>query len=48
MGMQNNKCPFCGSDKIVKAGRGMVADFVVTQRYLCKVCRKYTVKPMKG
>jgi len=40
------KCPHCGSDKLVKAGKGMVSGYSVAQRYLCKVCRRSTTKPV--
>lgn len=39
------KCPYCGSDRIVKAGNGVVAGYKVVQRYQCQDCHRTTTKP---
>lgn len=39
------ECPKCGSKKMVKGGFDYRKDGAV-QRYYCKGCHKYTVKPI--
>jgi len=40
-------CPFCGSPKIRKAGFGK-SSTGRHQRYECRVCRRFTIKPGQG
>jgi len=45
--MEMMKCPFCGSDKMVKHGHGTTAGFKVAQRWQCKECKRSTTRPIK-
>jgi len=42
------KCPFCGSVKLRKAGFTKDRQNKRHQRYECKKCRRFTMKPKKG
>ena len=40
------KCPHCGSNKLTKHSKGIVAGFKLATRYHCKSCGKHTTKPI--
>jgi len=39
------KCPRCNSDKLIKAGKDYIKSGAL-QRYHCKNCNMYTIKPI--
>jgi transposase-like protein len=41
------RCPNCGSDQVVRAGKYNRGPKGLEQRYLCKGCRKFTTKPIQ-
>lgn len=41
------RCPNCGSDHLVKAGKYNRGQKGVEQRYLCKSYHKFTTKPVQ-
>lgn len=47
MAGEHGRCPNCGSDRVVKAGRYKRGPNGVEQRYLCNACRKFTTKPIR-
>jgi transposase-like protein len=47
MAGEYGRCPNCGSDHVVKAGKYNRGERGVEQRYLCKSCYKFTTKPVQ-
>lgn len=47
MAGEHGRCPNCGSDRVVKAGKYRRGPNSVEQRYLCNACRKFTTKPIQ-
>ena len=47
MAGEHGRCPKCGSDRVVKAGKYDRGGKGMEQRYLCKDCRKFTTKPVQ-
>ena len=41
------RCPNCGGDRVVKAGKYNRGEKGLEQRYLCKDCHKFTTKPVR-
>lgn len=46
--MKKLKCPFCTSNRMVKAGRLRSYGGYNKQRYLCNNCHRVTVKPKRS
>lgn len=47
MAGEHGRCPNCGSDRVVKAGRYNRGEKGLEQRYLCKDCHKFTTRPVR-
>jgi transposase-like protein len=47
MAGEHGRCPNCGGDHVVKAGKYNRGLKGVEQRYLCKGCHKFTTKPIQ-
>jgi len=47
MAGEHGRCPNCGSDRVVKAGKYNRGEKGLEQRYLCKDCHKFTTKPVR-
>jgi len=47
MAGEHGRCPNCGSDRVVKAGKYNRGQKGVEQRYLCKDCHKFTTRPVQ-
>lgn len=42
---ENNKCPYCKSDRLWNAGKAYDKNGK-RQRFYCRDCHKYTIKPL--
>jgi ssDNA-binding Zn-finger/Zn-ribbon topoisomerase 1 len=47
MAGEHGRCPNCGSDRVVKAGKYNRGQKGMEQRYLCKSCHRFTTKPIQ-
>jgi len=47
MAGEYGRCPSCGSDHVVKAGKYDRGKKGMEQRYLCKSCHRFTTKPIQ-
>ena len=47
MAGEHGRCPNCGCDRVVKAGKYDRGQKGLEQRYLCKACHKFTTKPVR-
>jgi hypothetical protein len=47
MAGEQGRCPNCGGDHVVKAGKYNRGEKGLEQRYLCKDCHKFTTKPVQ-
>ena len=46
MAGEQGRCPNCGSDRVVRAGKYNRGEKGVEQRYLYRSCHRFTTKPV--